>query len=173
VGSKTTFGGRSAVYFFKAMMGEKSNDGAVGTVAIASDHAGYAMKADLGKFLKEKGFSVLDLGTDNTDSVDYPDFADAVAAALGDGRAQRGILVCGTGIGISIAANRHRHIRAANCHDTTDARLARQHNDANVLALGARTLGPEVAQDCVAVFLESAFEGDTNPRHVRRVGKMS
>ena len=154
-------------------MGEKSIDGTVRTVAIASDHAGYAMKAELGKVLKNKGFIILDLGTDSEESVDYPDFADMVADAMGGGRAQRGILICGTGIGISIAANRHRHIRAAHCHDTTDARLARQHNDANVIALGARTLGPEVALDCVAVFLDTAFEGDMNPRHVRRVGKMS
>jgi len=154
-------------------MDDNSVSNAIQTVAIASDHAGYLLKADIGNLLKERGYSVLDLGTDGPDSVDYPDFADALADALRDGRAARGILICGTGIGISIAANRHRHIRAAHCHDTTDARLSRQHNDANVIALGARTLGPEVAQDCVSVFLETAFEGDSNPRHGRRVGKMS
>jgi ribose 5-phosphate isomerase B len=156
-----------------ANMDDNSVSNAIQTVAIASDHAGYLLKADIGNLLKERGYSVLDLGTDGPDSVDYPDFADALADALRDGRAARGILICGTGIGISIAANRHRHIRAAHCHDTTDARLSRQHNDANVIALGARTLGPEVAQDCVSVFLETAFEGDSNPRHGRRVGKMS
>lgn len=150
-----------------------SGTGTVKTIAIASDHAGYALKAEIAGFLEEGGFSVLDLGTDGPDSVDYPDFADALVQALADNRAGRGILICGTGIGISIAANRHRHIRAAHCHDTTDARLARQHNDANVIALGARTLGPEVARDCVAVFLETAFEGDSNPRHARRIAKMS
>ena len=154
-------------------MDDNSVSNAIQTVAIASDHAGYLLKADIGNLVKERGYSVLDLGTDGPDSVDYPDFADALANALRDGRAARGILICGTGIGISIAANRHRHIRAAHCHDTTDARLSRQHNDANVIALGARTLGPEVAQDCVSVFLETAFEGDSNPRHGRRVGKMS
>ena len=116
---------------------------------------------------------VRDLATDGPDSVDYPDFADALAGAMTDGRAGRGILICGTGIGIAMAANRHRNIRAATCHYTTDARLARQHNDANVLALGARTTSLEVAQDCVRVFLDTAFEGDTNPRHVRRVAKIS
>jgi len=154
-------------------MDDNSVSNAIQTVAIASDHAGYLLKADIGNLLKERGYSVLDLGTDGPDSVDYPDFADALADALRDGRAARGILICGTGIGISIAANRHRHIRAAHCHDTTEARLSRQHNDANVIALGARTLGPEVAKDCVSVFLETAFEGDSNPRHGRRVGKMS
>lgn len=142
-------------------------------IGIASDHAGYALKADLIDMLQERGLEVLDLGTDGPDSVDYPDFADALAGAIAEGRASRGILVCGTGIGIAMAANRHRHLRAATCHDTTDARLARQHNDANVLALGARTTGPEVAQDCVRIFLDTEFEGDSNPRHARRVAKMS
>ena len=150
-----------------------SGTGSVKNIAIASDHAGYALKAEITGFLQEQGFSVLDLGTDGPDSVDYPDFAEELVKALADQRAGRGILICGTGIGISIAANRHRHIRAAHCHDTTDARLSRQHNDANVIALGARTLGPEVARDCVAVFLETVFEGDSNPRHGRRIDKMS
>ncbi len=100
-------------------MDDNSVSNAIQTVAIASDHAGYLLKADIGNLLKERGYSVLDLGTDGPDSVDYPDFADALADALRDGRAARGILICGTGIGISIAANRHRHIRAAHCHDTT------------------------------------------------------
>ncbi|MEX2618103.1 MAG: ribose 5-phosphate isomerase B [Alphaproteobacteria bacterium] len=147
--------------------------GSVKAIAIASDHAGYVLKADIAGFLTEQGYSVVDLGTDGPDSVDYPDFADALVQALADDRAGRGILICGTGIGISIAANRYRHIRAAHCHDTTDARLSRQHNDANVIALGARTLGPELARDCVTVFLATAFEGDSNPRHARRIVKMS
>jgi len=144
-----------------------------GAVGIASDHAGYELKSTLVAMLRDMGLGVLDLGTDGSNSVDYPDFADALAGAMAAGNASRGILVCGTGIGIAMAANRHREIRAATCHDTTDARLARQHNDANVLALGARTTGPEVAQDCVRVFLETAFEGDINPRHARRIAKMS
>ena len=150
-----------------------ASEQAADVVGIASDHAGVELKATLVAMLHDLGMEVLDLGTDGPDSVDYPDFADALAGAMMDGRAGRGILICGTGIGIAMAANRHRNIRAATCHDTTDARLARQHNDANVLALGARTTGLEVAQDCVRVFLDTAFEGDTNPRHVRRVAKIS
>lgn len=140
------------------------------TIAIASDHAGVGLKAEIKLLLQERGHTVLDLGTDGPASVDYPDFADALAAALGDGRAESGVLVCGTGIGISIAANRHRHIRAARCGDSTDARLARQHNDANVVVLGARTIGGETARDCVIAFLDTEFEGG---RHARRVDKMS
>lgn len=156
-----------------AYTNDNSQNGAANTVAIASDHAGYELKEQLSIWLKTNDFTVIDLGTSGTDSVDYPDFADALAKVLVDGQAARGILVCGTGIGISIAANRHRQIRAANCHDATDARLSRQHNDANVIALGARTLGPEVAYDCVKVFLETDFEGDMNPRHSRRIAKLS
>jgi ribose 5-phosphate isomerase B len=138
-------------------------------IAIACDHAGLDLKADLVAVLRERGFDVIDLGTHGTASVDYPDFADALACALGDGRATRGVLICGTGIGISIAANRHRHVRAALCHDTTSARLAREHNDANVLVLGARTTGAEVARDCLSAFLSTAFGGG---RHARRVAKL-
>lgn len=140
------------------------------TIAIASDHAGFDLKQLLVEELGRLSLAPLDLGTHVRSSVDYPDFADALAAALGDGRAQRGVLICGTGIGMSIAANRHRHIRAAVCHDTTSARLARQHNHANVLALGARLIGTEVARDCLAAFLATAYEGG---RHDRRVAKMS
>ena len=139
-------------------------------VAIASDHAGVEYKAALKETLDGLGFGVLDLGTSGAESVDYPDYADALAAALKDGRATRGVLVCGTGIGMSIAANRQRHVRAAHCTNSTDARLAREHNDANVLALGARTLGLEVARDCLRVFLETEFAAG---RHRRRVDKMS
>ena len=140
------------------------------TVAIASDHAGFAVKSEISGLLHELGHDVLDLGADCTDSVDYPDFADAMAAAFSDGSADRGVLICGTGIGISIAANRHRHLRAARCCDSTDARLARQHNDANVLVLGSRTAGLEQARDCVLMFLGTEFEGG---RHQSRVKKMS
>jgi ribose 5-phosphate isomerase B len=102
--------------------------------------------------------------------VDYPDYAEKLAAALKAGTALRGVLICGTGIGMSIAINRHRHIRAARCQDVTDARLAREHNDANVLVLGARTIGAETAKDCLRTFLATKFEGG---RHQRRVDKMS
>jgi ribose 5-phosphate isomerase B len=139
-------------------------------VAIAADHAGYELKAMLKEALEARGLRVLDLGTHDGQSVDYPDMAEALAAALGDGRAERGVLVCGTGIGVSIAANRHRHVRAALCHDVTTARLARQHNDANVLAMGSRVLGALAARDCLEAFLDTPFEGG---RHQRRVEKLS
>lgn len=142
----------------------------MGPIALASDHAGYDLRVELRDWLAGLGVAVVDLGTDTRESVDYPDFADLLATALADGRAERGILVCGSGIGISIAANRHPHVRAALVHDTTTARLARQHNDANVIALGARTGGVEVARDCVTTFLTVAFEG--GPRHSRRVAKL-
>lgn len=140
------------------------------TIAFASDHGALELKALLKAHAQAKGFAVLELGTTTTDSVDYPDFADAMAAALKDGRATRGILLCGSGIGISIAANRHPHVRAALVHDAYGARMSRQHNDANVLVLGGRTTGPEVAKDCVDIFLSTAFEGG---RHAGRVEKMS
>lgn len=139
------------------------------TIAIASDHAGPELKAVLAEQLRAAGHTVLDLGTDGPQSVDYPHFADLVAGALADGRAAFGVLICGTGIGISIAANRHRHVRAALCHTSTEARLARQHNDANVLCLGARTTGLEVAKDCTASFFATPFEGG---RHARRVAML-
>ncbi|AWK87484.1 ribose 5-phosphate isomerase B [Azospirillum thermophilum] len=142
----------------------------VRTIALASDHAGVELKAQLAAWLKGAGHEVLDLGTDGPASVDYPDFAAAMAAAITGGRAERGVLICGSGIGISIAANRHAGIRAALVHDVTTARLAREHNDANVLALGARIIGPEIAKDCVDTFLKTAFEG--GERHSRRVAKM-
>ncbi len=138
-------------------------------IALAADHGGYELKALLVKDLTDAGVAVVDLGTNAADSVDYPDYADRLAAALKDGRAARGVLICGTGIGISIAANRHRHIRAALCHDETTTRLSRQHNDANVLALGARVIGPEVARACLKVFLSTKFDGG---RHERRVAKL-
>jgi ribose 5-phosphate isomerase B len=140
------------------------------TIAIASDHAGVELKGMVKAELEAMGHVVLDLGPDGPGSVDYPDYADALAAALGEGRAGRGVLICGTGIGISIAANRHRHIRASLCHDGTSARLARAHNDANVLALGARLIGAEVAKECVHAFFTTGFEAG---RHARRVGKLN
>lgn len=140
------------------------------TIAIAADHAGYDLKSALIPELRALGYEVLDLGTGGHESVDYPDFAEALAQAIEGGRAKRGVLICGTGIGVAIAANRHRAIRAAACHDGTTARLARQHNDANVLALGGRVLGVEVAKDCLRIFLSTEFEGG---RHARRVAKLS
>ncbi len=138
-------------------------------IAIASDHAGFEYKDVLKRQLTEWGFDVLDLGTDSTASVDYPDFGRRLAKAVADGKVRRGVIVCGTGIGISIAANREPAVRAALCHDVTTARLARMHNDANVLALGARTTGIEVARETLRAFLDTEFEGG---RHAGRVAKL-
>lgn len=140
------------------------------TIALAADHGGVELKAMLKDEIEKKGFAVLDLGTDGSASVDYPDFADAMARAIKDGKASRGVLMCGSGIGISMAANRHSHIRAALVHDGYGARMCRQHNDANVLVLGGRTIGPEIAKDCVDIFLSTDFEGG---RHARRVAKLA
>lgn len=138
-------------------------------VALGADHAGFALKDSLAEALRGLGHVVLDLGTTGPARVDYPDFGRAVAMAVRDGRAERGVLVCGTGIGISIAANRFAGIRAALCHDATTARLARAHNDANVIAFGARIIGPEVAEDALRAFLATPFEGG---RHEGRIAKL-
>ena len=138
-------------------------------IAIASDHAGFTLKSHIAHWLTEHGYAVLDLGTNSADSVDYPDFGHAVARAIEEGKAERGIVICGSGIGISIAANRHAHIRCALVHSALEARLARQHNDANVLAMGERIIGIEPAKDAVQAFLNTQFEGG---RHQRRVEKI-
>jgi len=140
------------------------------TVVVAADHAGFELKDRLARHLKDLGLEVLDLGTHGPESVDYPDFGVALALALRDGRATRGVLVCGSGIGISIAANRHPWVRAALCHNRETAELARRHNDANVLALGARVITPEVALECLEAFLDTPFEGG---RHQRRVDQLA
>ena len=139
------------------------------TILIASDHGGLELKTVLKSELDRLGFTVQDLGTHDQQSVDYPDFAFELAQALKDGPAQMGVLLCGTGIGISIAANRFTHVRAALVHDAFTAKMARAHNDANVLVLGGRSIGPEVAKDCLDIFLTTPFEGG---RHARRVEKL-
>jgi ribose 5-phosphate isomerase B len=140
------------------------------TVAIAADHGGFDLKSILVPELRALGLEPLDLGTLSRDAVDYPDVAEALAVAIRAGRARRGVLICGTGVGMAIAVNRHREIRGALVHDGLTARLARQHNDANVLILGGRLLGPELASDCLKIFFTTAFDGG---RHERRVAKMS
>lgn len=139
------------------------------TVALASDHGGFELKEQLKKELAAKGYKLLDLGTNSAESVDYPDFGKALAEAIATGKAQKGVGICGSGIGISIALNRRPGVRAAMCRDGLDARLSRQHNDANVLVLGGRTTGIEVAKDCLNAFLTTQFEGG---RHTRRVEKL-
>lgn len=140
------------------------------TIAVASDHAGFDLKELLKRDLQNAGHDVLDLGTNSTESVDYPDFGKAMAEAIGSGKVGRGVLVCGTGIGISIAANRHPKVRAALVHDVTSARLSREHNDANVVAFGARLIGTEAAREALKIFLATPFEGG---RHAGRVAKLS
>jgi ribose 5-phosphate isomerase B len=139
-------------------------------IAIGADHGGYELKQQIAEFLIARGHQVQDLGTHNLDSVDYPDFAALVARAVAAGEAERGITICGTGIGVSMAANKVHGIRAALCTDCYMARMAREHNDAQVLCLGARVLGIGSALDIVQVFLKSEFLGG---RHARRVGKIN
>jgi ribose 5-phosphate isomerase B len=139
------------------------------TVAVGADHAGFALKNKLKEELVQKGYSVVDVGTNSGDSVDYPDFAAAVAKAVVGGQASRGLLVCGSGIGMSMAANRHPGVRAAVVSCGEAAHLARAHNDANVLCLGARLTTEHVARHCLEVFLATGFDGG---RHARRIGKM-
>lgn len=145
--------------------------GADKLIAIASDHAGFQLKSQVAAHLKKLGLEVVDLGPVNEDRVDYPDFGFKLAEAIRDGQAPRGIAVCGSGIGISIALNRYKEVRAALCHDVTSAKLARLHNDANVLALGARLIGAEVALECVDAFLKTEFEGGRHAGRVEKLGK--
>lgn len=140
------------------------------TVAIASDHAAIELKAALAAWLRERGHEVVDLGPEGVESVDYPDYGYKLAAAIAAGKATRGIAICGSGIGISIAVNRHPTARCALVSEPLSARLAREHNDANVIALGARLIGLEMAKACVETFLSTRFGGD---RHLRRVEKLS
>jgi ribose 5-phosphate isomerase B len=140
------------------------------TIAIGADHAGPALKTVLADRLRAEGHTVLDMGTKGPESVDYPDFAHAVCRAVEQGQARFGVLICGTGIGMSIAANRHAGIRCGLCTDTTMARLAREHNNANVLAMGARIVGDVLALDILASFLATAYAGG---RHDRRLAKLS
>jgi ribose 5-phosphate isomerase B len=139
-------------------------------IFLASDHAGCQLKAEIAAYLTQAGHEVTDLGTDGSTSVDYPDFGYKLAAALKDRAKARGIVICGSGIGISIAVNRYSWIRAALVHDVTNARLCREHNDANVLALGERVVGAIQAIDCVQAFLDTPFAGG---RHQKRIDKLS
>ena len=141
-------------------------------VALGADHGGVALKNRLVTVLIEGGHQVQDFGTDGPASVDYPDFAHAVCAAVTHKRADFGILVCGTGIGMSIAANRYPEIRCGLVHDVTTARLTRAHNDANVLAIGARVIGEEVALDILGAFLSTPYEGGRHDRRLAKLNKM-
>jgi len=139
-------------------------------LAIASDHAAFEMKAALAEWLRAAGHEVLDLGTHSGDRVDYPDYGYALAEALAEGKADKGIALCGSGIGISIAANRHPACRCARVSEPYSAALAREHNDANAIALGARLIGLDMAKACIEAFLTAGFEGG---RHAGRVDKLT
>lgn len=139
-------------------------------IAVGSDHAGYPLKEHLASWLAEKGHAVYDLGTHSSDPVDYPDYAAAVARAVLDGRADRGIVVCGSGAGAAIAANKLQGIRAGVAHDTYSAHQMVEHDDVNVLALGSRVVGEALAEDLVKAFIEAKFSRED--RHVRRLDKI-
>ena len=139
-------------------------------VALGADHAGFELKQTLRTFIEQLGHEVRDLGTDSVDSVDYPDFAKAVAELVAEGGADVGLLVCGTGLGMAIAANKVTGIRAATCSEPYSAAMARAHNDANVLTIGSRVVGRGLAEETVARFLETGFEGG---RHQGRVNKLA
>ncbi len=140
------------------------------TIAIASDHGGYDLKQEIIKFLEKSNISYTDLGTFSAESVDYPDIAISCAEAVARGEYEKGIIICGTGIGVCIAANKVKGIRAALCHDTFSARMSRKHNNANILTMGGRVIGPGLATEIVKEWLAADFEGE---RHERRINKIS
>ncbi|MFZ0534872.1 MAG: ribose 5-phosphate isomerase B [Anaerolineales bacterium] len=139
-------------------------------IALACDHGGYSLKNIIKERILTSGYSVIDLGTDNTVSVDYPDYAEKIGIAIKSGEAERGILICGSGVGASIAANKIKGIYAAVCHDTYSAHQGVEHDNMNVLCLGARVIGPELATELVEAFLNAKFSNEE--RHVRRVNKI-
>ncbi|MCS6797446.1 MAG: ribose 5-phosphate isomerase B [Myxococcota bacterium] len=145
------------------------SEGAVRRVAFGCDHAGFALRQTVVEYLRGRGFEVLDFGTDRPDPCDYPDIAHAVARALAEGRADRAVLVCGSGVGMSMAANRHRGVRAVLCSEPLSARLGRAHNDANALCFGARIVGPAMAVALLDAFFDSEHEGG---RHARRAARI-
>ena len=139
-------------------------------VALAADHAGFELKEKMAVFLEEAGFEVVDLGTSNREPADYPDFARAIGEALREGKAERGILICGSGVGACVAANKMKNIRAGLCHDTYSAHQGVEHDDINVLCLGSRVIGEELARELVSAFLAARFTGEE--RHMRRLAKV-
>ena len=138
-------------------------------ILLASDHAGFALKENIKKFLQKRGSKVVDLGTKNTDSVDYPFFAHLLSKKMKDKKNNFGILICGSGNGMIMAANKHKNIRAALCYDIKTTKLSRKHNNANVMAIGARLIKKNIALNCVKVFLKTNFEGG---RHLKRIKKI-
>lgn len=141
-------------------------------VTVGADHAGVELKDRLAELLRRDGHELIDRGTNSTESVDYPDFAAAVASDVATGKAERGLLVCGTGVGMAITANKVRGVRAANVRTVEEAELSRQHNDANVLCLGARFIDPQVAEDVLTAWLQTDFEGGRHERRVEKIGQV-
>jgi ribose 5-phosphate isomerase B len=140
-------------------------------IIAAADHGGFNLKNILVERLKKAGHEVTDIGTQSSESTDYPDYAHKVASAVADGTAERGLLVCGSGVGMAIAANRHKGVRAVNCSDTFTARYSRMHNDANILTLGERVVGPGLAADILDLWISTPFSKDES-RHATRVAKI-
>lgn len=140
-------------------------------VAVACDHGGFRLKETVLEVIRKSGHEAIDLGTHSTDPVDYPDYAEKVGLALQQGEVDRGILICGSGVGAAVAANKMRGIRAGVCHDTYSAHQSVEHDDINVLALGARIIGPELTVELVQAFLGASFTGEE--RHIRRLSKVS
>lgn len=139
-------------------------------IAIGADHAGFELKELISQIVEDAGHEVIDMGTGSSCSVDYPDYAEAVAQAVSDGKAERGILICGTGIGMSIVANKFKNVRAALCNDLFTAKMSRLHNDANILCMGARVIGKGLAIEIVKTWLSTPFEAE---RHLKRVEKIN
>ncbi len=140
-------------------------------IVLGADHAGYGLKEELKLVLRQEGIEFLDVGTLNgEESVDYPDYAEAVARKVASGDFDRGVIICGTGIGVAIAANKVKGVRAANCDNPVSAKFSREHNDANVLTMGSRIIGPEIAKEILRAWVRAQFEGG---RHARRVNKIS
>jgi len=138
-------------------------------IFISSDHAGFKLKEDIKSFLKKRKYSFIDLGPDNDNRVDYPDYAHSVAKKVKINKNYRGILICGSGMGMNIAANRHKNIRAAQCYNVKSTKLSRLHNDANIITLGSRLLSKKNALSCVSIFLKTKFDGG---RHSKRIKKI-
>jgi len=140
-------------------------------IVVGSDHGGYSLKQEVAAGLRQNGHEVLDVGTDSVAPVDYPDFAEAVGAAVTDGRAERGVLICGSGVGACVAANKLPGVRAAICHDSYSAHQGVEHDNMNVLVLGGRIVGPALAHDLVRVFLDARYTSEA--RHMRRLAKVT
>ena len=138
-------------------------------IFISSDHAGFKLKEDIKSFLKKRKYSFIDIGPNNDNRVDYPDYAHSVAKKVKINKNYRGILICGSGMGMNIAANRHKNIRAAQCYNVKSTKLSRLHNDANIITLGSRLLSKKLALNCISAFLHTKFEGG---RHLKRIKKI-